>query len=284
MSIKTDFYLTNFGFVFDAEEYGRDEVELHIQTKFQGTRPGGKDYIFQANRYPKNEWLVNGTSIWGARACAAVCRGMNARPVRIDVTMAVSALAIDYDLTVSALKQWFAKNKPTTTVEEFTGGNNLRRAVFGTRKSRFSLIVQDRGGSPDGDWIEITWNIRQDKVEPAWKWLEFVYAGSDYYDACRNTFAACTNSILEPDFFGLRLPYDPRLEVTKKADVKEDYWGWLGGVASKIKSEARKQKSDFLIVESVRFLERELGKMIERDIREANEKQIRDRQYQETAV
>jgi hypothetical protein len=167
--IKPDFYLTNFGFAYDAKEYGRDEVEMHIQAKFQGVRPGGRDYIFQANRYPESIWQVNGQTPLGARACASVCRGMSAMPNRIDVSMMVSRRVLDFETTFASLKAWFEKNKKLTTIENFVGPTGCKKAVFGTRKSRFSLIVQEIIGTPDGDLLEITWNVRQDKVAPAWK-------------------------------------------------------------------------------------------------------------------
>jgi len=277
--IKTSFHLSNFGFTFDTNEVARQEVEFHIQSRFQGIHPQGKDYLMQP-RYPSNEWQVNGTTAQGARACASVCRGLSGLPNRIDVTCFIEDSRTSFEMVFIQLEDWFKKNKPTTAISRERGVTNLERATFGARTGRFSIVVEDSGYFG----VLITFRLRQDKVLQAWDWLDFYNLGESFEESCKNCFAACTNSILSDDFFGLGLPVTPRLAVTKKSDIEQDWWGYLSAVASKIKARARKENSDYLAVESVTFIQEQISKMVEKDAKDLNESAIRDRQRAESKV
>lgn len=273
---QQDFFLTNFGFYFDGHsDAGRDEVEFSIQSRFQGLHPAGQDYLIQAR--PEG-WQVNGTSISGARACASVCRGFNFTPNRIDVTMDVLNLPgygdIDYELAADLVRVHMAKHNPKTAFTRSNKIDGLRRCVWGTRTSRWSLWLEEiQSDSRTG--VRITWNMRQERVMQVYTWLNYFHTGIDYIESCKNAFAACTNTLLGPDFFGLNHPKEPILVPEKKADVQEDWWGYLSGVAQKIATKATKEQSQHLAVESVQFLEAEISKAVIRRAKEENELAIR---------
>lgn len=283
--INDDFYLSNFGFMFDGKnDLGRDELEFSIQSRFQGLHPAGVDYLIQARA---DGWQVNGSSPIGARACASVCRGHNLKPNRIDVTMdLIGASAIrflDYELATCIITDWFSKHKRDTAISETTKLTDLKRTIYGTRTSRYSLWVEeiDNAGLPG---LRITWNMRQDRVMQVYDWLNYFHTGIEYKEACRNAFAACTNTLLGPDFFGLNHPKENLLIAEKRADTSEDWWGYLSSVAHKISAKATKEKSEHLVVESVQFLEAETYKAIERKAKKMSETANRDLQAGLTVV
>lgn len=263
-----DFYLTNFGFTYEAQQMGRDEVEFHLQHYASGVRPN-YDYIFQS-RPPTTIWQVNGMTPSGAKAAAYVCRGFHFMPNRIDVRCDLyeqgGSIRLRFDEIAARTKKFFKEHKRVETFEQFLKVDLNPRLVIGTRKSRYSLTLEinEVEGLPV---ISIVWNIRREKVMDVYGYLEAYENAGDYMDNCAKAFAACTNSILRPDFFGIGLYPDEFLPTTTKTDIHVDWWGEVSAFCQKIVKQAEKEKSYFLVEETFRFMEKELGSAIERKAR-----------------
>lgn len=260
---RNSFYLSNVGVSYEAETVGRDEVEHHLVARYQGLTPN-VDYIFQT-AYPKTIWQLNGITPLGARAVASVSRGFNFRPNRIDIgfqhiTQAIGQ-RLDFDTCCQILAMWFRKHKPTTAIHYVTTAAGTGRMTVGARTARFSLVVEEIVEGPIVG-TNLQWRVRQNNVEPVWAYLNFFHDETDFYKCCSDAFAACTNSLLEPDFFGLGHNKDVFM-LRDKPDVEaQDWYGYLAGVAGKIVSEAKKQKSMHLTEDSIDFLTREVGKAV----------------------
>lgn len=284
--IKTDCFLSASGFSFNGQtDIGRDELELNLQSRYQGLKPNGVDYLIQAR---PDAWLVNGMSVLGARAVASVARGMRFIPNRLDITFEKVSSGSDglefYCVAAEILKQWFMKKKPTTTIFEATGLDHLRKIIFGTRTSRFTLVVQELDNGTIAGY-RITWQLREPKkVQPAWDYLDFFARGEEYEHCCQQAFAACTNSLLGPDFFGLGHSTDVFLMKDKTDDKLQDWWGFLAAVSKKIVHQAELEGSQHLAIESVEFIQAEISKSIERKAKEQNELAVRGRQIAESVL
>lgn len=259
---RSDYFLSNCGVQFDPKsEVQREEVEHHIQARYQGIKPI-EDYIFQSS-YPKGHWQLNGITQIGARAIASVGSGMHLLPNRLDISLEHTKDhmngGLDFSTCAHYTSQWIKEHKPTISHEFLITGSGLGRFVIGARTARWSLIM-DELTEPQG--TRLTFRVRQDNVLPAWDYLGYYFEQESFYNSCKAAFEACTNTFLAPDFFGLGLSKEPYLKKEKVERSDNDYWGFLAGVANKIISECNKRGSMHLADDSIFFLKDELGKAL----------------------
>lgn len=269
----TDCYLWNFGFNYEAKQFGRDEVEFQLQHYAQAVRPG-IDYIFQS-RPPLDIWQVNGMSPKGAKAAAYVARGFNFLPNRIDVACDIysedkTALTL-YNNIKERLITFYKREKPSTGIEEFTKPEGLPRLIIGTAKSRYCLMIEvTETEHYEDDLVRIVWSIRRDKVVATYGYIQSYNRASEYGDDCAKAFAAITNSLLKKDFFGLNLYPDLYLVQEVKTDIAPDWWGEVASFCQKVIKQAEKEKSYYLVQETFDFIEKELQAGLVRRIRKSN--------------
>lgn len=264
--LKERYELSAFGFSFSSlQDAQLNEVEFSIQSRFQGIHPRGLDYIIQPTNYPMEGWQVNGTTSYGAKACASVCRGFQFRPTTLRISAWFHKSVLDYALVIDSLKDWFIKNKPTTKHQSMELGNGEKRVVWGVPTARYNLIAETMG-----EGVYITFRIHE-KIEQAWKVLDYFNTDVDYNEACKRLWGSCVNTYLMQDYFGLKQSNDLVLKAEKPVEIKEDWWGYLSAVAQKIKTKARKENSQFLAVESVKFIEKQIAASVLREMKELND-------------
>jgi hypothetical protein len=231
--------LTYCGFNFDGHsDIDRRDVEMLLQSRNQGLKPNGVDYLFQPMQ---TGWQVSGLTPMGARAVCTVAKGLKIIPNRLDVTLTIGdkdfSEDTDFNSVVGKLVAWFKVNKPKINISELLPLSGDRKILFGSKNSRWCLWVAERVDFTEQKApanLEITWTTRNENCKALWDY--FVVCGTDrdfeYYS--KEAFAACTNSILGQDFFDLGLPSQPYLHKDKPASEQKDWYAYLSTVAKKM--------------------------------------------------
>jgi len=242
------YYISYASMKFDETTgISRQEAEHFINAHYQGAKASAIDYTIQV---VPDGWLLSGTSPLGARAVISMCKGLRLSPNRLDVTMEIAqkefaiTKADDEDghflylRFVDKVKRWFSKHRPNVEISENAQMLFLSRTVFGSRTARWSVSLED--GLLSGELgISATFQLRQDRVKSGWEWLAGLATNSDsdFELACSELFAACTNTLLSPDFFGVGNAERPYLASDRKTDEKRDWYGTLSAFANKILQE-----------------------------------------------
>lgn len=263
--MQKDFYLSYASMVFGEDTgLGRKECEQMLNAHYQGLKGASVDYVFQPAT--NGGWLLSGLSPFGARAVVSLCKGLRIAPTRLDVTMAIREQEFRgkvtdwgaYLTTLARVKNWFAKHRPTVAIEENAQMPQMARTTFGSRTSRWALSITDATLTYEPG-LGVTFQLRQDRVKAGWEWLAGLPTSKDseFEFACSELFAACTNTLLSQDFFGVGNSAMPFLASERKTVEKRDWYATLSAFANKIIQTATESEDPISIEASIAFLEKE---------------------------
>lgn len=265
MSLNKGFYLSYASLVFDGvTDFSRQEAEHFINKHYPGLKARSIDYMIQSG---PNSWYLSGLSPLATRAVVSMCKGLRLIPNRLDVTMEIASGEFPvlneelnpYKDLVAKTELWFNRHRPNVAKEVNAQMFGMSRAIFGSRTSRWVLIIADHvlDGSPG---LAITFQLRQDRCKSGWEWLAGLPTSKDseFELACSELFAACTNTLLSRDFFGVGNSDMPFLASDRKTEEKRDWFATLSAFANKIIAQADDKENPVSVKRSIDFLEREI--------------------------
>jgi hypothetical protein len=263
--MQKGFYLSYASLSFDGHtDFSRQEAEHFINAHYQGLKGGARDYMIQVG---PNNWLLSGLSPLATRAVVSMCKGMRLTPNRLDITMDIEqgeflklkANSTPYADMVEKTTAWFNRHRPNVAKEENAQMFGMARTVYGSRTSRWQLSIADHvlGGRPG---LSVTFQLRQDRCKSGWEWLAGLPTDkdSDFEEACSELFAACTNTLLAKDYFGVGNSQLPFLASERKTEEKRDWYATLSAFANKIIKQAEDDNSPIPARKSLDFLQREI--------------------------
>lgn len=260
-------YLSYCGFQFNGHtDIDRRDVEMMIQNRNQGLKLG-LDYLFQPMA---TSWQVSGITPLGARAVATIAQSHKFIPNRLDVVTEIHDVGglgyLDYDLQVTNLEAWFKVHKPKLNVTHMLPLGGDRKVLFGSRNSRWCLWVSERTDpqSPfGGSKLVLEWAMRNENCFALWEYFVRCGGDKDWEHYSQEGFAACTNTILGPDFFRLSHSEMPYLRKEKPDADKKDWYAYLSGVAKKMVRHYL-DEPDASCENDVTFLTREIARELDK--------------------
>lgn len=264
--MEKGFYLSYASISFDGStDFSRQEAEHFFNAHYGGLKGGARDYMIQVG---PNNWLLSGLSPLATKAVVSMCKGLRLQPNRLDITMDIEQgefLRINPNSTpyadlVEKTTAWFNRHRPNVSKEENAQMFGMARTVYGSRTSRWVLSISDHvlGGRPG---LSVTFQLRQDRCKSGWEWLAGLQTSKDseYEYACSELFAACTNTLLAKDYFGVGNSQLPFLASERKTEEKRDWYAVLSGFANRIIQQAGESQSPVSTETSLAFIEKEIA-------------------------
>lgn len=266
--IMTTAHLSYLGFMFDGQEdMSRQEVEHFLRHRHNALKPS-VDYIIQPMM---NGWQLSGITPQGARAACIQAQAMKIIPNRIDVSLTcwdvIPNPATDYNVVRIKLNEWFSLNRPKMNINQMLPLTGNRKTMYGARNSRWCLTIED-GYLPYepevSNRLTLTFLNRADNAKSVWSYFVGCGSDSDFEYYSREAFAACTNTFLGPDFFGLHLPDAIKLVKEKPDNDNRDWYSYLSSVAGKMANRYVNSEDRENFENDMTFLEKEYNAQLAR--------------------